>query len=105
MGKEGIISEVKSFRKDIEKDFGVKRMFLFGSAAEGKMGPDSDVDLLVVSSRFRGKKFFKRAIGMHSYWKLGRPVDFLCYTPEEFQRLRKKVTIVREAVENGIEIN
>ena len=42
---------------------------------------------------------------MYDYWSLKYPVDFLCYTPEEFNKLKKQITIVREAVENGIEIN
>ena len=33
-----------------------------------------------------------------------REVPFLCYTPDEFDKLKNQVTIVREAVEKGIEI-
>jgi len=100
MGKKEIIEGVREFKKDVEKEFGIERMFIFGSAARGKMGADSDIDILIV-----GKKFFKRAPGLRSHWKLGYPVDFLCYTPEEFNRFRKMVTIVKEAAEEGIEIS
>ena len=31
-------------------------------------------------------------------------VDFLCYSPEEFKRMKNRATIVREAVLHGIEI-
>jgi len=31
-------------------------------------------------------------------------VDFVCYTPEEFERLRKQVSLVRDAVAEGLEI-
>jgi len=41
---------------------------------------------------------------MYDYWNLNYPVDFLCYSPEEFNKLKKQITIVRGAVENGIEI-
>jgi len=41
---------------------------------------------------------------MYDYWELDLPVDFLCYTPKEFDKLKNKITIVKEAVENGIEI-
>jgi hypothetical protein len=48
--------------------------------------------------------FFKRGAKMYDYWTLDYPVDFLCYTPEEFNRMKKQITIVKEAVENGIAI-
>jgi hypothetical protein len=31
-------------------------------------------------------------------------VDFICYTPEEFEKLKKEVSIVSEALKEGIEI-
>jgi hypothetical protein len=31
-------------------------------------------------------------------------VDFICYTPEEFEKLKKEVSIVSEAFKEGIEI-
>jgi hypothetical protein len=30
--------------------------------------------------------------------------DFICYTPEEFEKLKKEVSIVSEALKEGIEI-
>jgi hypothetical protein len=41
---------------------------------------------------------------MYDYWELRYPVDFLCYTPKEFEREKKKVSIVSEALREGIEI-
>jgi len=40
---------------------------------------------------------------MYDYWNLDLPVDFLCYTPKEFNKLKKQISIVKEAIENGIE--
>jgi hypothetical protein len=31
-------------------------------------------------------------------------MDILCYTPEEFEKKKKQIGIVRTAVEEGIEI-
>ena len=31
-------------------------------------------------------------------------VDFLCYTPEEFRQLSRRVTLVREAIQEGVVI-
>jgi len=48
--------------------------------------------------------FFQRGAIMYNYWDLRLPVDFLCYSPEEFNQLRKRVSIVSEAIREGIEI-
>lgn len=63
------------------------RIILFGSAARGQMGPNSDVDLLVVK---RGK--FKRGplteavyLGLHG---VDAAVDVIIVTPEELERYR-----------------
>jgi len=82
----------------------IAKLYLFGSMASGKIQKWSDVDLIVVAERFRGKGLLDRAPSLYMNWNLDYPVDFLCYAPEEFDRLRKQVTIVREAVEKGIEI-
>ena len=79
-------------------------MILFGSMATGRAHKDSDIDLILVSDKFRGKKSFRRSIGFYKYWDLDYPVDFLCYTPEEFNKLKNQISIVREAVRKGIEI-
>jgi hypothetical protein len=41
---------------------------------------------------------------MYDFCDLNYPVDFLCYTPEEFNKLKKEVSIVSEALKEGIEI-
>ena len=95
---------LKEFKSKTNKDLPIKKMYLFGSMARGNYHKWSDVDLVIVSNRFRGLKFRKRATKMYDYWYLNYPVDFLCYTPEEFNKLKKQTTLVRDAVENGIEI-
>lgn len=80
-------------------------MIFFGSRATGKAHQDSDIDIIIVSPKFRETKFRYRPLGFYRHWTLKYPVDFLCYTPEEFEKLRKRVSIVSEALKEGIEIN
>ncbi|MBS3118771.1 nucleotidyltransferase domain-containing protein [Candidatus Woesearchaeota archaeon] len=82
----------------------IERMILFGSRADGTAKKDSDVDLIIVSPRFKLWDFFKRGAKMYDYWDVGYPADFLCYTPEEFNRLSKQITLVSEAIKKGIEL-
>ncbi|MFH0711915.1 MAG: nucleotidyltransferase domain-containing protein [archaeon] len=106
--KESLIKKLKRFKNKISKKYGAEKIIFFGSRASGKPHEDSDVDLIIVSKKFEGVSSFKRSPDLYLEWHLktdiGLPVDFLCYTPEEFDRLKNQVTIVREAVETGIEI-
>lgn len=94
---------------NISKNVKLQKIILFGSYARGDQHKDSDVDLILVSANFKRKKFVKRSWGFYKYWHLDSdinyPVDFLCYTPEEFKKLSKGVNIVSEAIKEGIEIN
>lgn len=102
--RKNLIKKLETFRNAVNNEIPIAKMLLFGSYAKGKSRKWSDVDLIVVSSKFRKKKSFQRARRLYDYWNLKYPVDFLCYTPEEFNKLKKQITIVREAVETGIEI-
>jgi len=105
MGKKEIIDGISDFKKNASKEFEIQELYVFGSFVSGKMSKDSDIDVIIVSKHFSNKKFFKRAVGLRKFWKLNRPVDFLCYTPDEFKKKKKRVSIVSEAVGEGISIN
>lgn len=74
----------------------------FGSRARGDALADSDVDLLVVSDKFRHMSFLNRAFSVLTSLDLPFAVDLLCYTPEEFENKRAECGIVSAAVEEGI---
>jgi predicted nucleotidyltransferase len=64
-----------------------EKIILFGSAARGTMGPDSDYDLLVI----KGGKFNRHRVTVAIYRALrgkGAPVDVVVVTPEEVERYR-----------------
>ncbi|MBI4148517.1 nucleotidyltransferase domain-containing protein [Candidatus Woesearchaeota archaeon] len=104
MGGKALAQKLKEFKTRLSKDVSVEKIILFGSRARGKAKRESDVDLIVVSKNFKGKKSYERAVGFYRHWNLDYPVDFLCYTPEEFKKLSKMITIVRQAVREGVEI-
>ena len=104
MGQKAVVKQLKVFKNTLHKDVPIDKMIFFGSRAKGKFHRDSDIDLVIVSPKFRRLDFFKRGAKMYDYWNINHPVDFLCYTPEEFNKLKKQITIVREAVREGIEI-
>jgi len=63
------------------------KIVLFGSAARGQMGPDSDLDLLVI----KGGKFHRGRVATEIYRHLAgadAAVDVVVVTPEEVERYR-----------------
>lgn len=104
MGRKKHIDALKEFKAAINKNRDIEKMILFGSRAKGKPTRWSDFDLLIISRSFKGKKFRYRALDLYDHWILDYPVDFLCYTPEEFEKRKKQITLVQTAVKEGIVI-
>jgi len=102
MDKERV--EIIKKLRDFLKKHAIEKAILFGSYARGEAKKDSDIDLILVSKEFEGKSPLKRPVRFYMDWRMGYPVDFLCYTPEEFNNLRKQVSIVSQALKEGIEI-
>jgi uncharacterized protein len=101
---DGLVRQLQHFRGRIQARYKVEKMILFGSRAHGKTHRFSDVDLIIVSPRFRRKNIIARASPLHLEWDLDLPVDFLCYTPEEFAALSRRPSLVQEALREGIPI-
>ncbi len=58
-------------------------IYLFGSLAKGTARPESDIDLCIVA-----RTDHKRRLLTELYFQVDaeRPIDFLLYTPEEWER-------------------
>ena len=105
MAKEKkVIKQLENFLEEISLEYPINIAYLFGSRARGKPRRDSDIDLLIVSKKFKGKRWLNRSPPLYSKWNLDYPVDFICLTPDEFRERRKQVGIVREAIKSGIKI-
>lgn len=95
---------VREFAEALKRNFGAERVILFGSRARGDWLKESDYDFIVVSSHFEGVHFLERPVPLYKHWHVWPGVELLCYTPEEFERKRRQISIVREAVREGIEL-
>jgi predicted nucleotidyltransferase len=69
-----------------------EKIILFGSAARGESGPDSDVDLLVVKSGAHRRRL-AQAIYMNLFG-VGRAVDVVVVTPEDIERYENSPALV-----------
>lgn len=78
-----------------------EQIVLFGSAAKGKMGFHSDVDLLVIKSG----EYRRRRLAGRIYKNLrgvGEPVDLVVATPEEVERYRDThALVIKPALREG----
>lgn len=72
------IDELRTIISDIAKQYGVKKVALFGSYAIGKQTYDSDIDLLIDKSEIRGLFMFNSFINSLQD-KLGKNVDVMTY--------------------------
>jgi len=105
---EGQDPKVAAFVRDrlprLRERFAPLRAIVFGSRARGDALSTSDLDLILVSPRFASVPFLQRPVQVLE--SLGYPggLELLCYTPEEFERKREELGIVRVAVTEGIEL-
>ena len=77
-----------------------EKIILFGSAARGEMGPDSDIDLLVVKSgvhrRRLAQKIYRHLIGLE------QAVDVVVVTPEDLERYKDcPALVIHPALRDG----
>ncbi len=96
--------KVKYFVKIIKNKFNIDRIIFFGSRAKGTYKKNSDYDFILVSEDFKGIGFTDRISKIYPHWKYYDSIEPLCYTPDEFDKMKKQVSIVREAVKEGIEV-
>ncbi|MCX8175775.1 MAG: nucleotidyltransferase domain-containing protein [Candidatus Bathyarchaeota archaeon] len=88
----------------IKKHYPDALILLFGSRAREEHLVDSDIDLIVVSSRFKNVEFIERPVSiLRILYNEGvkKSLDILCYTPEEFRKKSQEIGIVREALKTG----
>ena len=80
------------------------RIILFGSAARGQMGPDSDIDLLVIKGGITSRRTLAQQIYVHLFGVLA-PVDVIVVTPQDVERFRDRVgSIIGPALREGTQV-
>jgi len=80
------------------------RIILFGSAARGEAGVDSDIDLLVVKSNVKHRMRLAQLIHI-SLFGIPASVDVVVVSPEDVERYRHGVgTVIGPALKEGREV-
>ncbi|MBI3958977.1 MAG: nucleotidyltransferase family protein [Chloroflexi bacterium] len=84
--RDAILKTLQAELPHLRQEYGVTRLALYGSAARGEAGPESDVDLLVELARPLGLEFVGLILCLEE--TLGRKVDLATF--DSFQRTIQK---------------
>jgi predicted nucleotidyltransferase len=97
--------KILDFVDKVRTKYNIEKAILFGSRARGDNFKHSDYDIILVSPDFDRVFFTKRIANMYEFWD-HYPLDIepLCYTPDEFEKMKRRIGIVKYAVEEGIVI-
>ena len=78
------------------KSYGAQRIILFGSLARDEINDASDVDLVII--KMTDKKFVDRIGEVIDLCRPRVAMDFIVYTPEEFDELFVVESFIRDEV-------
>lgn len=95
-------AKLSSFIKEIRLVFRGANIFLFGSRARGNPHEYSDYDLIVISDKFSETDFVDRGGVIRRKTKTPLAADLLCYTPQEFEEIRKESIVIKDAMQYAI---
>lgn len=85
---------------DLKEKYNPNKVILFGSYASGKIKNFSDLDLLIIKDT--KSKFFDRLREVTKICNYDIGVDFLVYTPEEYEdQLNNNLFFKEEVVSKG----
>ncbi len=91
-------SELGRIQKEL-RELGAKRIIHFGSSARGEAGLTSDLDLIVVMES--KDDFITRVASLYKKIKPRVAVDFLVYTPGEFDNMKENSTFIINVLREG----
>ena len=81
---------------------GAERFWLAGDLARGAVGPDSELQLVIVHEN--ELPFHRRSDFFQTHLRPQVGASFLVYTPDEFEELCESDPIILEAVSLGDEV-
>ena len=78
---------------------GINKAILIGALAEGQVGPNSNIELIIVQDT--KDKFTARADFFYSHLQVEAGMDVFVYTPEEFKGLETSNRPLWHAIQRG----
>ena len=99
--KRRLEAELIKIVAKLKQDYAPRKIILFGSLATGTVGEWSDIDLAIIKDT--KLRFLDRLTEVALLCRAKVGVDFLVYTPEEFEQAqrRRNYFILDEIIERG----
>jgi predicted nucleotidyltransferase len=88
--------EIENITKKLILRYKPEKIILYGSVALGKTYKWSDIDLVVIKKT--GKNFYDRIGEVSGLVKHNVPIDFLVYTPLEFEKMAQENWFIKKEV-------
>jgi len=88
----------------IRRVFFPEKVLVFGSRVKGTALENSDIDVIIIADFFRDIPFVNRAALVMKSVPFNRHVDYLCYTPDEFERTKDRSLILRDAAAYAVNV-
>lgn len=101
---ENVKKWIDEFLEIVKEKYSPEKILIFGSRARGDHLLESDVDLIIVSSKFKGVNWLTRIREISDLWPGLVLLEPLCYTPKGFEEKRKEIGIVNQAIKEGLEL-
>jgi hypothetical protein len=105
--------ELERYLERVTDRWPVQRALLAGARVDDLHGAPpqrergAEYVLVLVSEYFDGMPWLERVYQAGSLWdalEMGAHADVHCYTPQEFERKREQLRVVREAADHGLEL-
>jgi predicted nucleotidyltransferase len=94
-------TSLKKIINQLEK-YKPEKIILFGSAAQGKWKPGSDVDLFIIKKTNKPHTQRVWEVGKLLFEEMDIPVDVVIYTPEEVRHAQKiRSMFIEKVFEEG----
>ncbi len=95
------LRKINSLRDKLSSLYSAEKIYVFGSYAWGEPTEESDLDLLVITNKFKELSLGKRiAKATDILFELDFPVDLVVETSDEFDRFEKVRGSLEYQVEN-----
>ncbi len=92
---------INLFVKALKKEIPIEKVILFGSCANGKVRPDSDIDLIIVSTSFaKGKYIENMQYLSRKAARVNHLIEPIPATPQEINHPDKR-TFLGQVIESG----
>ncbi|QXO94621.1 nucleotidyltransferase domain-containing protein [Methanospirillum purgamenti] len=75
-----------------------EEIILFGSRVAGNAHEESDLDVIIVSEIFKDIPLHERFPMVRKRVRTPYSIDYLCYTPDEFERMKTRSSVLESAL-------